>query len=113
MVCRKLSDYKKAKKLKWLGIDRDVQNKKKSIWMNDIKLAGYKANMTNIPASIGIEQLKYIHLILRKHNLNGKYLDKKLREITNINILKRNNKSFSTYWLYSFTSPMKKKLKSI
>ena len=76
--------------------------------MNDIKLAGYKANMTNIPASIGIEQLKYIHLILRKHNLNGKYLDKKLREITNINILKRNNKSFSTYWLYSFTSPMKK-----
>ena len=48
LVCRKLSDYKKAKKLKWLGIDRDIQNKKKSIWMNDIKIAGYKANMTNI-----------------------------------------------------------------
>lgn len=110
LVCRKISDYKKAKKLKWLGIDRDVQNKKKSIWMNDIKIAGYKANMTNIPASIGIEQLKYIHSILKKHNLNGRYLDKKLSKIKNINILKRNNKSFSTYWLYSFTSPMKKKI---
>lgn len=110
LVCRKLSDYKKAKKLKWLGIDRDIQNKKKSIWMNDIKIAGYKANMTNIPASIGIEQLKYINSILKKHNFNGKYLDKKLSKIKNLRVLKRNNQSFSTYWLYSFTSPKKENI---
>ena len=89
LVCRKLSDYKKAKKLKWLGIDRDIQNKKKSIWMNDIKIAGYKANMTNIPASIGIEQLKYINSILKKHNFNGKYLDKKLSKIKNLESVKK------------------------
>ena len=78
--------------------------------MNDIKIAGYKANMTNIPASIGIEQLKYINSILKKHNFNGKYLDKKLSKIKNLRVLKRNNQSFSTYWLYSFTSPKKENI---
>ena len=81
--------------------------------MNDIKIAGYKANMTNIPASIGIEQLKYINSILKKHNFNGKYLDKKLSKIKNLRVLKEIIKAFLHIGFILLLLQRKKILKKI
>lgn len=53
---------RKAKLLRWFGIDRE--KKLKGIWENDIKDIGYKYQMTDIDASLGLAGLKEIDRIL-------------------------------------------------
>jgi dTDP-4-amino-4,6-dideoxygalactose transaminase len=45
-----------ARRLRWFGIDRS--DKQKGIWENDIKDVGYKYQMTDIGASIGLAGLE-------------------------------------------------------
>ena len=45
-----------ASRLRWFGIDRT--NKQKGIWENDIKEIGYKYQMTDIAAAIGLAGLE-------------------------------------------------------
>lgn len=63
LVCKRKKDYKKAKKLRWFGYDREKKQKKGDI---DLKLAGYKYHMNDISASIGRNNLKYFSK-LKKH----------------------------------------------
>lgn len=46
----------KSKRLRWFGIDRSA--KQKGAWENDIYEVGYKYQMTDIAASLGIASLK-------------------------------------------------------
>jgi len=57
LVCKRKSDYKRAKLLRWYGIDREA--KKPNIEV-DIKEAGYFYGMNNVDASMGIEALKVL-----------------------------------------------------
>jgi len=56
----------KAKRIRWFGIDRSA--KQKGIWENDIKEVGYKYQMTDIAAAMGLAALVEIDqtLALRK-----------------------------------------------
>ena len=110
MVCRSKNDYLKAKKLKWLGIDRENRKKNKNIWLNDITSLGYKSNLSELPATIGIEQMKYVRTLLKRNNSNGNYYDKNLKNINGLKIFQRHKNSFSTFWLYSFLSEKKTEL---
>ena len=63
MLCiknKKLLD--KARRIRWFGIDRE--GKQKGTWKNDIFEVGYKYQMTDIGASIGIESLKNFNKII-------------------------------------------------
>jgi perosamine synthetase len=71
----------KAKRLRWFGIDRS--KKQLGIWENDIKELGYKYQMNDIAASLGLAGLKEIKNIIKKRillfkeyekNLNHKYI---------------------------------------
>jgi perosamine synthetase len=53
---------RKADRIRWFGIDRLA--KQNGIWENDIKELGYKYQMTDIAASLGIEGLNEIDFIL-------------------------------------------------
>ena len=55
LLCRNKEDYKKAKKLRWFGYDREEKQEKGDI---DLDLAGYKYHMNNISAAIGRSNLK-------------------------------------------------------
>jgi dTDP-4-amino-4,6-dideoxygalactose transaminase len=55
LVCKNKADYKRAKLLRWYGIDRET---KRDNIDEDIKEAGYKNHMNDVTASIGIEALK-------------------------------------------------------
>ena len=57
----------KAKRLRWFGIDRNA--KQMGTWENDIVEVGYKYQLSDIAASVGIASLKYRHQLLR-HRLN-------------------------------------------
>jgi perosamine synthetase len=56
----------KAKRIRWFGIDRSA--KQKGIWENDIQEVGYKYQMTDIAAALGLAALDEIDetLSLRK-----------------------------------------------
>ena len=63
MLCIKNKKLlKKAQRIRWFGIDRE--GKHKGIWENDIIEVGYKYQMTDISASIGLEALKNFKNIL-------------------------------------------------
>ena len=72
LVIKEPELYEKAKKLRWLGIDKDTYKRsvdgdpihKKYLWKYDVPYIGYKYHMNDITAAIGVEQLKY----LDKHN---------------------------------------------
>ncbi|MDA9723585.1 aminotransferase class V-fold PLP-dependent enzyme [Candidatus Pelagibacter sp.] len=111
LVCKSSHDYQISKKLKWLGIDRE--NKlKKNIWLNDIKIAGYKFNINDMTSTIGIEQMKFVNQILKKNNENGIFFDNELKKIKGIDIVKRQKNEFNTFWTYTLLSNKKKLIES-
>ena len=67
-----------AKRLRWFGIDRS--DKQKGIWENEIREVGYKYQMTDIGAAIGLagleeidETMRYRRALYRRYveNLTG------------------------------------------
>lgn len=61
LMCRKKSDYEKAKRLRWFGIDRDQKQKGIDV---DVKEAGFKMHMSDITASIGLANLRSIDKVI-------------------------------------------------
>jgi len=68
VVCQKEDDARKAKLLRWFGLDREKKLKDMHHWEGDISINGYKYQMTDIAASMGIESLKELdnQLVYRK-----------------------------------------------
>lgn len=70
LVCKRKKDYKRAKLLRWYGIDRETRKNNIDV---DIKEAGYKYHMNDVTASMGIAALKDLPK-LKKHR--QKLIDK-------------------------------------
>ena len=71
LVLKNKELYEKAKRLRWFGIDRGA--KQKGIWENDISEIGYKYQMTDLSASLGIAAISELETIIKHrkelHNL--------------------------------------------
>jgi dTDP-4-amino-4,6-dideoxygalactose transaminase len=102
IVCPNEETYKKAKLLRWFGIDRE--KKIKNNWQAytqrqmtfDIEMIGYKRQMTDIAASMGLAGLKkYDEVISHRRNLFGIYKDK-LKDFDGIKLVDGKN---NTCWL--------------
>lgn len=61
LLCKSKADYKKAKRLRWFGYDREEKQKKGD---TDLKEAGYKYHMNNITAAIGRGNLAVIDKVI-------------------------------------------------
>ncbi len=92
--------YKRAKLLRWYGIDRDG-NRKDFRCESDISEWGFKFHMNDINASIGNENFKHVDEITGKHKDNAKFYDKELKNVNGIELLERNNDMESSFWIYS------------
>jgi dTDP-4-amino-4,6-dideoxygalactose transaminase len=99
LLCGDEEDYLKARKLKWFGIDRE-KRENKDVWRNDISEWGYKGNMNDIAATIGLAQFDHIDRLLAAFNENGKRYSELLQDVPGITQLKRDPRHFSTYWAY-------------
>ncbi len=76
LVCLNEVDHVRAKALKWFGLDRDHAKDEKGDWKGqqwdvDIVEAGYKFNMNNVAAAIGLSQIKHIDKIISAHRMNA------------------------------------------
>jgi perosamine synthetase len=90
----------KAKRLRWFGIDRT--KKQMGIWENDIVDIGYKYQLTDIGAAMGLAALEEIDetLALRKR-LFDRYVEG-LQNIDNVKILSLpNSETEHAYWLFT------------
>ena len=66
--------YEKAKRLRWFGIDRS--SKQKGNWENDIREIGFKYQMTDLSASLGLAALKHLpQLIEIRRKLLKTYIE--------------------------------------
>lgn len=61
LICKKEDDYKKARRLRWFGYDREEKQKKGD---TDLTEAGYKYHMNDVCAAIGLGNLKVINKII-------------------------------------------------
>jgi dTDP-4-amino-4,6-dideoxygalactose transaminase len=106
LVCKSAEDTYRARKLRWFGLDREFQGSK---WTQDISESGYKFNMNNINAAIGIENLQNIDFILEKHKDNCSFYDKNINN-SNIVKLSRNPHSQTSCWIYTLLTPHRDRL---
>jgi perosamine synthetase len=98
-VPHKQSD--EAERVRWFGIDRKA--KQAGIWENDIKEIGYKYQMTDVSAAIGLAGLEDLYPVLKKRrqlfNLYARELSHDKSSIKIIGL----NKSNRTHAAWLFT----------
>ena len=92
---------KRARLLRWYGIDRDDKQRLSMRCEGDIKEAGFKFHMNDVNATIGICNFNHVDEIVSKHRENGKYYDDNLKNIHGITLLERHPDFDSSFWLYS------------
>ena len=74
LVLKNNANLSLAKRLRWFGIDRS--EKQKGIWENDVFEIGYKYQMTDIAACLGISALKHFEKIVNyRKNIFEIYLE--------------------------------------
>lgn len=115
LVCKSDDDFARAKRLKWFGVDKDAP-REISPWLEDITEWGYKGNMNDISAAIGIEQMKHLDEIVNSHNKNGTLYSDCLKNVPGVKLISRSAQDFSTYWAYCVLvenrTALEKKLKA-
>jgi len=97
-------DIKKVKRLRWFGIDRDYQIDQKRECRSDIPVIdwGYKYNMNDVAATIGIHNLKQVEdKAIKVHQENARYYNKNLSNINGVTLFDIPKKSIPSYWLYT------------
>ena len=96
----------KAKRIRWFGIDRE--KKQKATWENDIFEIGYKYQMTDLGASVGLEGLKDFKKILKhRKDIFSIYLDKLGNNKNILCVNKEDKKRTHAAWLFTLISRKK------
>ena len=101
----------KAKRLRWFGIDRSA--KQLGIWENDITEIGYKYQMTDLGASIGLASIRnFANTFDLRRSLLHRYYEK-LEANPNIEILgKETDEIIHAAWLFTVRVKNRKKLQA-
>jgi len=116
LVTFKDSNLKKlGSRLRWFGIDRE--DKQKGVWENDIKELGYKYQMTDIAAAIGLAGLEeFDETLAFRQSLYKRYLSN-LKDFKDIQIVDDYDpKKEHAAWLFTVIAEkrieLQKKLRS-
>ncbi len=90
------SQLEAAKKFRWFGMLKGVPRTE-----IDITSVGYKYNMNNVNATIGLVQLQSISEILDRHAENGKYYDAQFDSVSGIDFARCDAGAEPSYWIYT------------
>jgi dTDP-4-amino-4,6-dideoxygalactose transaminase len=112
VTCTNEDDYRRAKALKWFGLDKEMIPAGTNPWLQDISLVGYKANMNDIAATIGLVQMRHADDILARHHRNGKLYNELLAGIPGIQLIEREVDNFETYWTYAILAEKRDAVRS-
>ena len=87
-------------KMRWYGLDRSIGCSTDK-WKQDIDTAGFKMNMNDITATLGIAQMDCVENIVNMHQKNCEYYDAELASTDGITLVKRNPHSHTAAWIYT------------
>jgi perosamine synthetase len=107
MLCIKNNKLiNKAKRIRWFGIDRE--KKQKATWENDIYEIGYKYQMTDLGASVGLEGLNDFKKILNhRKKIFNIYLENLSKNKNILCVNKNDGKRTHAAWLFTIISRKK------
>lgn len=88
-----------AKKFRWFGMLKGVPRTE-----IDIQSVGYKYNMSNVTAAIGLIQLNHIDNVLNTYIDNGRYYDAQLSSVASVDFARCDVLAKPSYWLYTLLS---------
>jgi len=91
------TDYLRAKKLRWFGLDKKVPR-----LQSDITEAGFKYHMNNVNATIGLVQLDNLENNVYRYIENGKFFDENLDNVAGVTLIPYYPDTKPSYWLYTF-----------
>lgn len=87
----------KAKRIRWFGIDRKAKTEDR--WKNDIVEIGYKYQMTDVAAAMGIEAMKLLPQTLSHHRALFEAYRQELKDIPSITFIGDDTDHQSSCWL--------------
>ena len=94
----------KLRRLRWVGMNKDtwkrISTKESYSWYYDIDELGYKYNMNDIMASMGIVQLKKLDKINEKKRYIMKKYNEGLSSVKGISVPKYYDLETGAHWLY-------------
>ena len=100
LACRSEQDYLRAKKLKWFGVDHD-NPEGGNPWLRDVAEWGYKFNLNDVSAAIGLENIHHVEKLNGRFHRNGVLYCELLKGIPGLRLVKRDlNNDYSTFWAY-------------
>jgi dTDP-4-amino-4,6-dideoxygalactose transaminase len=85
MVLKDSSLSEKAKRVRWFGIDRNA--KQAGVWENDITEVGYKYQMNDISASMGLAGLEEFNAILAHRSSLLRIYEQQLANVPGIYVI--------------------------
>lgn len=93
--------YEEIKKRSWFGILKEKRNKTLlGSFPREINVLGYKHNITDIDATLGIIGLRHIDEALKRRNFIAWNFNEEFSELKNVKLLKYAPNVQSAYWLY-------------
>jgi dTDP-4-amino-4,6-dideoxygalactose transaminase len=99
MLSLPLESLRKAKLLRWYGIDREEKRKGDFRCETDISEGGWKYHMNDVSAAVGLGNLSDLPEILSKHRSNGMFYSKTLDGVDGIELF--DSTECSAFWLYT------------
>jgi perosamine synthetase len=99
LTLRDASRADEARRLRWFGLTKGVPRTEV-----DITVPGYKYNMHNVTAVMGLAQLEQIGGLIQRHIDNGRYFDEHLACIPGLAVTRFEAAAAPSYWLYSVLS---------
>ena len=108
IVCLSDEDHDLACRLKWYGFDRDrlkdeQGNWKGRRWDSNILDVGWKMNMNNISAAIGVSNLEHADNIVETHKRNAKIYKEIFENNLKISNLSVTDEMDPAWWIYTVT----------
>lgn len=88
-----------ARRLRWFGLSKGMARTEV-----DITKPGYKYNMNNVAAVIGLAQLQCVSDRIERHIANGRYFDERIGRIPGLSVTHFEPLAIPSYWLYSVLS---------
>jgi len=92
---------KRARLLRWYGIDRDEKGRTDFRCEADIPEWGFKFHMNDVCATVGMANLGDVNEIVTRHKNNAKYYDEQLTNVSGLTTLTRHPERSSSFWIYS------------
>jgi dTDP-4-amino-4,6-dideoxygalactose transaminase len=99
LTMRDVSNAERARRMRWFGMSKGVPRTEV-----DIEQVGFKYNMHNVAAVIGLAQLETIEARINRHIENGRFFDKAISTIPGLGVTRVDPECAPSYWLYTILS---------